>query len=135
MSAPKPRMRFYAGKWYPAERVERMELIDSLQVGDLIRVNGALRIVRETWGPPKRSPRGWRVYGVVFAIRRCSWTRRPTTSVDRFSLYRIPLEIVRRGYGACRTPLGAKLQAEIHATRGTCDFGDLRCCHVAKVIA
>ena len=135
MSAPKPRMRFYAGKWYPAERVQRMELIDSLRVGDLIRVNGKLRIVRDTWGPPKRSPRGWRVCGVTFAIRRCSWTRRPTTSVDRFSLYRVPLEIVRRGYGTSRTPLGAKLQQEIETMRGISNRGDLRCHHVAQVIA
>lgn len=132
----KPRMRAYGGKWYPAERAERMTLIDSLRVGDLIRVDGKLRIVREIWGPPKRSPanRG-QVYGIVCAIRRCSWTRRPTTCIDRFALYRVPLEVVRRGYGTSRTPLGATLQAEIESNRGTSNRGSLSCRSVAQVIA
>lgn len=132
----KPRLRLYGGKWYPVERAERMALIDSLRVGDLIRVNGRLRIVRETWGPPKRSSASRKqVYGIVCAIRRCSWTRRPTTCIDRFFLYTAQLEVVRRGYGTCRTPLGAALQAEIEANRGTSNRGSLSCRAVAQVIA
>ena len=62
--------------------------IERLQVGDVILYgkNSTPRIVREIWGPPSRSRTGYKVYSVVVAIRKCSWTGAASTSIDRHSL-------------------------------------------------
>lgn len=113
------------------DRAEREALIDSLQVGDLVRVNGTLRVVRGLGIPtPKSSRRKDRAYSVTFSIRRCSWTRRPYTVVSRCALYNVPLEVVVRGYGTERGPLDVLLQADCDARTGP---SLLECCDVIGV--
>lgn len=110
---------------------ERLALIDSLEVGDLIRLNGTLRVVRDVSRPPKRSSKGYRNYSFTFAILRCSWTHRPYTVRNRVDLYRADLSVVCKGYGAERGPLEVELQREIADDR----IRLLECCDVIGVIA
>lgn len=105
---------------------ERRALIDSLECGDLVRINGTLRIVRSA---NRRQP-GGKVYTLTFAIRRCSWTHRPYTVMNRAMLYHADLEVIQRGYGAERGPLEIELQAEI-ADRNR---RHMHCCDVIGVI-
>ena len=114
------------------DRLEREALIDSLQVGDLVRLNGTLRVVRAIGLPtPKSSRRKDRVYSVTFAIRRCSWTRKGYTVKGRVDLYNCPLEVVKRGFGVNNGPLEAMLQEDIENRRG---HALLECCDVIGVI-
>ncbi|HET6725856.1 MAG TPA: hypothetical protein VFH85_07620 [Gammaproteobacteria bacterium] len=115
-------------------RIEREAMIDSLQVGDLVRFRGALRVVRGVnrfagYRKSKRKPS--QVQSIDFSILRCSWTRRPYTVVSRCDLYRVPLEIVKRGFGTEHGPLDVLLQRDIDA-RG-CAPSLLQCCDVIGV--
>lgn len=115
-------------------REQRKALIDSLEPGDLIRLNGTLRVVRDVGRRTKKSPlRPEQVYSITCAIRRCSWTRRPYTTINRCDLYLVPLEVVRKGYGAEHGPLEVMLQQEIEDKHG--DRRILECCDVIGVIA
>jgi hypothetical protein len=107
-------------------RPEREVLIDSIQTEDLIRLNGAIRIARSV----KR--KGGRVKSVIFAIRRCSWTRRPYTVINRADMYLKPLEIVAKGFSLCRGPIDAMLQSDIEARGGP---SLLECCDVIGVVS
>lgn len=110
---------------------ERKALIDSLQVGDLIRLNGTLRIVRDLGRRTRRSPlKSEQVYSITCAIRRCSWTRRPYTTINRCDLYHARLEVVRRGYGTEHGPIEVMLQQEIADD----NLRILECCDVIGVI-
>lgn len=113
------------------DRAEREALIDSLEVGDLVRFNGTLRVVRDLGIPtPKSSRRKDRVYSVTFAIRRCSWTRKPYTVVSRVAMYNVPFEVVRRGYGTVRGPIDYLLQQDCENRRGDTL---LKCCDVIGI--
>ncbi len=103
-------------------REAREALIDSLQVGDLIRRNGTLRLVRHVTRLHEGSGRlnrrdgkryPGRVKSVTFAIRRCSWTGRPVTVIGRVDLYYGTLEIVRRNFPLARSFEEAVLQDEV----------------------
>lgn len=111
----------------------RKELIDSLEVGDLVRLNGTLRVVRDVSRGTRKSPlRPEQVYSVTFAIRRCSWTRRPYTVRGRCDLYHADLEVVKKGFGAERGPLEVLLQKDITDRHGHSRL--LECCDVIGVI-
>lgn len=107
------------------EHLARTALIDSLEVGDLIRLNSKLRVVRDIG----RSRKG-RITCLVFAISRCSWTRRPFTVYVRTDLYNARLELVKKGYGLGDDFLSAKLQETIadHSIK------DIECCDVIGVL-
>ena len=65
------------------------EEIDGLEVGDvfLYGQRKTPRIVRGIVNPPSRSPFSpSRVYMVMVAIKKCSWTGRCHTYVDRYFL-------------------------------------------------
>ena len=97
--------------------------IDTLQAGDIVRFkNGAFRTVVEV---------GYRANGrllaAVFPILRCSWTRRPHTTIHRGDLLNVaerkePGRIAIRRYPAARTIL-----ADL-TTRGPDRVGS--CCDV-----
>ena len=89
------------------DRVERESLIDSLEVGDLIRINDLKRVVRDV-----RRRRG-KVTHITLSIQRCTWTRRPYTVKNRTDLYLCRLDVVTKGYGVGRTELEAMLQKDI----------------------
>lgn len=113
------------------DRAEREALIDSLQVGDLVRLNGTLRVVRGIGKPTPKSPRKQdKVYSVTFAIRRCSWTRKPYTVKGRVDLYNIPLEIVRRNFGTVHGPMDCLLQQDCDRRNGPTL---LECCDVIGI--
>ena len=107
------------------DRKEREALIDSLQVGDLIRINNLTRVVRGV-----AHKRGGKVRSITFSIQRCSWTRRPYTVLGRSDLYLCTLHVVKRGYGVQRTGLEALLQKDVedHNSR------ILECCDVIGMI-
>ena len=108
-------------------RIEREATIDSLSAGDLVRRNGRLRVVRDV-----ARKAGGRVRSVTFSIQRCSWTRRPYTTVGRSDMYAGTLEVVCRGYGVSRGPLEVLLQRDIEA-KGAASL--LECCDVVGVIS
>lgn len=111
--------------------LERKAVIDSLSVGDLIRLNGKLRVVRAIGRRlPKSHITDEQVYSVTLSIMHCSWTRRPYTVKGRCELYNVPLEVVSRGYGEVRGPLEVLLQKDIE--EGT---RILECCDVIGVIS
>lgn len=107
------------------ERLARERLIDSLEVGDLIRLNDKLRVVRGV----SKYRGSQRTRCVTFAIRRCSWTRRPDTVRNRFDLYRVRLAIVKKGFGLGTDALSVLLQSDIDNNTKT-----LECCDVVGVI-
>jgi hypothetical protein len=106
-------------------REAREALIDSIEDGDLIRLNGTLRVARSV------SRREGRVKSITFAIRRCSWTRRPYTVVGRTDMYLKPLEIVAKGFGLCHGPLDMFLQSDVEARGGP---SLLQCCDVIGIV-
>lgn len=101
----------------------RHALIDSLEVGDLIRLNSKTRVVRAVG-----YKRG-RVSHIVMSIMRCSWTRRPYTVRCRSDLYKVDLQLVKKGYGISRTELEDLLQQEINDR----NLRMLTCCDVVGV--
>ena len=110
-------------------RAEREALIDSIETGDLIRLNGRLRVVRKA-NHSKRHP--GRLSSITMSIQRCSWTRQPFTVRARADLYRIDLAIVSKGFGCEHGPLEVMLQKQIenhHAPKL------LECCDVIGVLA
>lgn len=112
----------------------RKALIDSLEVGDLIRLNGKLRVVRGIGRRTYKSPlRSSQVYSVTLSIQRCSWTGRPYTVRGRCDLYHAELQVVQKGYGAERGPLEVLLQRDIDNRHG--DTRLLECCDVIGVIS
>ena len=62
--------------------------IESLQIGDVILFgkNRTPRIIRAITGSPRRSTKPVRVCLVTVAIRKCSWTERAQTHLDRSTL-------------------------------------------------
>lgn len=113
------------------DRAEREAMIDSLQVGDLVRLNGTLRIVRGIHKPnPKSTKPHNRVYSVTFSILRCSWTRKPYTVKGRVDMYNVPLEVVQRDYGTMHNPIDVLLQADCENRSGDTL---LKCCDVIGV--
>ena len=107
-------------------------MIDSLEVGDLVRLNGSLRVVRDI-GRRRRKSRidDSQVYSVTFAIMRCSWTRKPYTVRGRCDLYHADLAVVQKGYGTERGPLDVFLQRDL-ANNGDCV---LKCCDVIGIVS
>lgn len=118
------------------DREARKALIDSLEVGDLISLNGRLRIVRDIGRRPNRkSPLlDDQVYSIVLSIQRCSWTRRPYTVRNRCDLYNENLFIVQKAYGTEHGPLEVMLQDEIEKRSGF-DKRILECCDVIGVLS
>jgi hypothetical protein len=96
-----------------------------VRVGDVLRSPGkSYRVVREA----RRDENG-RLRGVTFAIMRCSWTKRPTTTYIRMDLK------VGWSYVGARVKLtneiDEKLARDVHAeTSADCV---LRCCDVRGV--
>lgn len=111
------------------DRAAREALIDSLEVGDLVEINGRRRIVRDV--SRARPNRPGRVTSVTFSIQRCSWTRRPYTVYGRCDLYLCQMRVVRRGYGDERTLLDRALQSEIEDRNRRL----LKCCDVVGVLS
>lgn len=109
---------------------ERKALIDSLEVGDLISLNGTLRVVRAIGRRrPKSYLKDWQVYSIGLSILRCSWTRRPVTHKGRCDLYHCDLSVVQKGYGVTHTPIEEILQRDIETGTRV-----LECCDVIGVI-
>lgn len=91
-----------------AERIAREALIDSLEVGDLIRLNNRARVVRAV-----SKGRDGKTNSIVLSIQAVSWTRKPYTTKVRCDLYLCQLELVKKGYGVGRTELELQLQKDI----------------------
>lgn len=111
------------------DRAEREALIDSLEVGDLVEINGRRRIVREV--AHARSRDRAQVSHITLSIQRCSWTRRPYTVRNRCDLYLCQMRMVRKGYGAERGPLEGLLQKDIENH----NLRLLECCDVVGVLS
>lgn len=81
---------------------QKYALLKSLRTGDVIRLNGSLRLIRKIeWRAhkPKRGlpktytyDKGW----FYFAIRHCSWTRRPYTLYSSVDLASMHVELIGR---------------------------------------
>lgn len=89
-----------------ASRQAQLDLIDTLEIGDLVRLCGRNRIVRDV------TRKDGRVRLITFSILRRSWTNKPFTVYSRVDLYG-HLTVVQKGYGAERTDLEKRLQAFI----------------------
>lgn len=72
------------------------ELLLRLKPMDLVRLNGTLRIVRET--SIKLNKKG-KVGGcLTFSIMRCSWTKRPYTVKNVTEIKAAGIELVARNF-------------------------------------
>jgi hypothetical protein len=114
-----------------SELSARKELIDSLELGDLVRINGTLRVVRDV-SPGRFKQAQVRVRSITFSILRCSWTRRPYTVKNRCDLYHAKVEVVQKGFGCEHGPIEVVLQEDI--TKRFYDKSLLECCDVIGVI-
>ncbi|QYW02183.1 hypothetical protein CPT_Sonora_082 [Stenotrophomonas phage Sonora] len=108
-----------------AHRTSR-EFLQTLKAGDLLRVNGRLRVLREVkWRQHKDlPPTGW----FVFAILRCSWTRRPSTTKNVTDMMNCRVELVARNY-VPKHPVSLLLDKDLREKTRT-----LECCDVIGVI-
>jgi hypothetical protein len=95
-----------------------------LRVGDVLRSpSGALRVVRLV------SRREGRLTAVCFAIRRCSWTRRPLTVYNRYDL--------KRGWShvGARVRLDSELDRKIARSHTLIPPEyEIRCCDVVGLV-
>lgn len=100
-----------------------LEFLQSLRENDLIRVNGRLRLIRAVhWRQWKgMTPTGY----FTFAIARCSWTKRCTTSQKSTDFYHRTVELVARNY----QPKG-EFEANITAHARDKNLNSLHCCDV-----
>lgn len=105
-------------------RIARRELINTVKIGDLVRVNGTLRIVRDL------GIRNGKVHFLTLSILRCIWTRRPFTVYNKYDLSANPFEVVKRGYGVPDTSLDRILTKHIEDST----VRDLECCDVMGVL-
>lgn len=110
-------------------RAEREALIDSLETGDLIQLNGRLRVVREVTRFEKNPDR---LRSITMSIQRCSWTRKPYTVRGRADLYYGNLAIVSKGFGCEHGPLDVLLQQQIESRDAP---KLLDCCDVVGVLS
>lgn len=83
-------------------------------------MNSKLRIVRHVG-----KHRDGRTRSLTFAIRRRSWTRRPTTVYNRVDLYRCELVLVKKDYGLVHSSLEARLQNDIDFNLRTLTYADV----------
>ncbi|AAX84887.1 hypothetical protein [Xanthomonas phage Xp15] len=86
----------------------RKSLLKSLEPGDLILVNGSLRIVRDATHKSSGNF-GW----ITLSIMRCSWTRKPYTVKTWSDLYRVNLQVVAKGFGLGGSKLDELIQQDI----------------------
>lgn len=77
-----------------AVRIARRKIIDTVQNGNLIRVNGRIRVARDV---TKGMVAGrFVVKCITMSILTCSWTTRPYTVYNRYDLSAKPFEVVDR---------------------------------------
>lgn len=107
-------------------REARRRVIDTVEIGDLVRVNTTLRVVRDV------TKIGDRVRFVTLSILRCSWTRKAYTVYNCYDLSRFPFEIVHRNYGLGSSVIERFLQAEIEAKSSKNRV--LECCDVIGLV-
>ena len=125
------------------DRAQREALIDKLEAGDLVRLNGKLRVVRAITmfsdrprrGRPRRLQRSGRVRSITFSIMRCSWTRQPFTTRSRCDLYLVDLAIVQKAFGCEHGPLDVLLQQQINSRHQPHAQRLLECCDVIGVVS
>jgi RNase P/RNase MRP subunit p30 len=106
---------------------ERRQFLLSLQPGDLLRINGKLRVLRYV------RHRRWRnrptTASYAFSILRCSWTRRPITCKNIHDLATCTVELVARNYQS-KHPISQLLDADLRNNTRVLD-----CCDVIGVIS
>lgn len=104
------------------------EFILSLKEGDVIRIDGTLRVVRyvrhyqNKYYPPNAR------FG--FAIKRCSWTGRGYTFYAAHDLMRRNVELVARNFKS-KLEISNKLDKEIKENRVA---KGITCCDVVGII-
>lgn len=104
------------------------EFVLSLKEGDVIRIDGTLRVVRYVRHyQNKHYPPNAR-FG--FAIRRCSWTGKGYTFYAAHDLMRRNVELVARNFKS-KLEVSDKLNKEIKAMTTK---RDISCCDVVGVI-
>jgi hypothetical protein len=111
-------------------KLARIQLVESLREGDIIRWNGRLRVIRDV---TKGEGKGWRRISFTFSIQRCSWTGKPYTVYSRTDMQNLKksLELVARNYKG-KLPLEKLLTDDIKQRRGMrCK---LECCDVVGVV-
>lgn len=95
---------------------------DDIKVGDVLRVDKRFRLVRRV----SRAKDGF-LGSVTFAIKRCSWTRRPYTVVGRVDLAYRNFQPTNVRITAEKTPLSERLLREINSDGPP----SMTCCEVA----
>ena len=112
--------------WTGAKR-EQLELIESFQKGDVLRINNKLRVVRAVYHTNTMT-------SVVLAIMRCSWTHAAYTSYGLHDLMRMKIERIGRNY-VHKTQLERDLDEDIHRSSSIGRKDDkLKCCDVIGVL-
>lgn len=113
---------------------KRHEFLMSLQEGDVVRLNGRLRVVRHATEPKVYQGRGRSGPAkrhFYFAILRCSWTHRPYTCMSSTTLGspNVRIELVARNYRP-RQPIEAILAEDCKAQG---DKSKLDCCQIKGI--
>jgi len=110
---------------------ERRDFLLSLEAGDVVRINGKLRVVRRVhryqkkYYPPNVS--FW------FSILRCSWTNRAYTVKKASDLAHCQIDLVLRNYHP-KTDLEKTLESEINLPSPGYNKA-ITCCDVVGVIS
>lgn len=73
------------------QRTDLDRLMRDLTPGDIVQVGRNLRTILQV----SKCSEGW-VTHLTFSIMRCSWTRRPTTSMNRVDLHQRKLKLVKK---------------------------------------
>lgn len=113
-----------------AVRIARRKIIDTVQDGNLIRVNGRIRVARDV----TRSMVAGRsvVKYITMSILVCSWTTKPYTVYNRYDLSAKPFEVVDRGDWRGFGVMADLLQQDILAKRVSSSV--LKACDVVGVM-
>lgn len=112
----------------------RHEFLMSLREGDVVRLNGRLRVIRHATEPKVymgRGRSGPAKRHFYFAILRCSWTHRPYTCMSSTSLGNLKtnIELVARNYRP-RQQIEAILSQDCKAAGGK---SKLDCCQIKGI--
>lgn len=118
----------------PMEKAMTHDELQSLQVGDVVRISksGSLRVCREISRHDKdlaSHHKAGDVRGVVFTIKRCSWTRRGDTYVVKSDLKRFYQKM------GIRVRLNSEFDRKFSEYCDSCPSSPMRisCCEVKGI--
>lgn len=104
----------------PRIATDKWQWLRDVQVGDVLKVNGKLRVVRNVSHGPHPESRSC----FAFAIKHCSWTRRCYTVYTSSDLITMGVQQMNKRM-PLRTKIDRAVAADIHAHKPK-----LTCCDV-----